>query len=66
MNKYEEAFVKFVPVKQFKPKETNSKWFNKDIKSMSRRKNKIWFRLKSSGFKNSTLQKGAKEDSMEL
>ena len=47
----------FIPLKKCNNREFKCKWFNKDVKTLSKRKNKLWFRLRAGGSSNKDLQK---------
>ena len=57
LKEYHLACGMFIPLKKCKNREFKCKWFNKDIKTLSKRKNKLWFRLRAGGFRNKDLQK---------
>ena len=55
LKNYQQACDKFIPTKQVMPVDFNYKWLNGDIISKSKRKNKLWFRLRASGYKDKKL-----------
>ena len=55
LNVYEDACNKFIRVTKFKVTYKPCKWMNNDIKNKIEAKNKLWFRCRSSGFKNKEL-----------
>ena len=55
LTKYQLACEKFIPLKKHGQVDTRHKWLNKNIRIKSKWKNKLWFRLRASGYKNEEL-----------
>ncbi len=53
--KYQLACEKFIPLKKHRQVNTRHKWLNKNIRIKSKWKNKLWFRLRASGYKKKEL-----------
>jgi hypothetical protein len=52
---YETACNIFVPTRKLKNRDRSCAWMNKEIRTQLKMKNKLWFRCRASGFKNTTL-----------
>ena len=52
---YRRACDMFIPIKKLAPAVSNPKWLNKIIKQKAKSKNKMWFRLRASGYENKSL-----------